>query len=204
MPVYTGSPTGAELKMALGSAVALWSGIVQAVEDVASPLTIEWKPSNAEFGRICLLRHKKRTLLYLTPGRETVTVAIVLGERACGLAMASSLPAAIKTLFSEARPYAEGRGIRFSAVSPSDIATIRTLLEIKTAPNAMVRESLSPRKIMKGGKHGRQRRAAGSGVTGKAGSRGAAKPGGAKRPGSVAPKKGERVKTFGGRSSRDG
>jgi hypothetical protein len=204
MTAKTSSSTDAELKAALGAAMALWSGIVQAAEDVASPLTIEWKPSKAEFGRICLLRHKKRTLLYLAPERDSVTVAIVFGERAYGLAMASSLPASIKTLFSEARPYAEGRGIRFSAVSPSDIATIRTLLEIKTAPNAMVRESLSPRKIMKGGKQGRQRRVAGSGVTGKAGSRGTAKPGGAKRPGSVAPKKGERVKTFGGRSSREG
>jgi|ERR1019366_3150250 hypothetical protein len=128
------SPTDAELKVALGSAMALWSGIVRAVEDVASPLDTEWKPSKAKFGRICLLQHKKRTLLYLTPESEKVTVAVVLGERAYGVAKASSLPAAIKKLFSDARPYAEGRGIRFVASSPSDIAAIKTLVEIKTAP----------------------------------------------------------------------
>ena len=128
------SPTDAELKAALGSANVLWSGIVHAVEDAVSPLDTEWKPSKTEFGRMCLLQHRKRTLLYLTPEKEQVRVAILLGERAYGLAMASSLPAAIKKLFSEARPYAEGRGIRFSVSSLSDISTIKKLVEIKIAP----------------------------------------------------------------------
>lgn len=134
MPAKVKSPTDAELKAALGSAMPLWSGIVRIVADVVSPLDANWKPSKADFGRMCLLQHKKRTLLYLTPESGKVTVAIVLGERAYGLAMAGSLPAAIKKLFAEARPYAEGRGIRFSASSPSDIATIKTLVEIKIAP----------------------------------------------------------------------
>jgi hypothetical protein len=49
-------------------------------------------------------------------------------------AMASSLPAAIKKMFSEARPYAEGRGIRFTVSSQKDISTIKKLVEIKTTP----------------------------------------------------------------------
>jgi hypothetical protein len=134
MPTTAKPPTDAELKATLGSADALWSGIVRAVEAAASPLDAEWKPSKAEFGRICLLQHKKRTLLYLTPDKEKITVAIVLGERAYGLAMASSLPAAIKRMFSEARPYAEGRGIRFSVSSSIDISTIKKLVEIKIRP----------------------------------------------------------------------
>jgi Protein of unknown function (DUF3788) len=128
------SPTSAELKAALGSADALWSGIVRVVEDRVSPLTTEWRPAKTEFGRMCLLQHKKRTLLYLTPEKEKVRVAIILGERAYDLAMASSLPAAIKKMFSEARPYAEGRGIRFSVNSPRDFSTIKTLVELKTTP----------------------------------------------------------------------
>jgi len=127
-------PTDGELKAALGSAGDLWSGIVHVVEDAASPLDTEWKASKAGFGRICLLQHKKRTLLYLTPEKEKVRVAIVLGERAYGLAMASSLPTAIKKMFSEARPYAEGRGIRFWVSSLSDIRMITKLVQIKTTP----------------------------------------------------------------------
>jgi hypothetical protein len=127
-------PSGAELKAGLGSAEGLWSGLVQVVEDVISPIDTDWKPSKSEFGRICLLQHKERTLLYLTPEKGTIKVAIVFGERAYGLAMASSLPAAIKKMFSEAKPYAEGRGIRFSVSSPSDFSMIKKLVEIKTTP----------------------------------------------------------------------
>jgi len=134
MPAKVKPPTDPELKAILGSASVLWSGIVQAVEEMISPVDTDWKPSKAEFGRMCLLQHKKRTLLYLTPEKEKVRVAIVLGERAYGLAMASSLPAAIKKMFSDAKPYAEGRGIRFEVRALSDIPMITKLVEIKTAP----------------------------------------------------------------------
>src|SRR3989339_962892 len=99
-------------KTALGAAYSMWAGIVGVVEELASPLDIVWKPSKLAFGHVCLLRYKKRTLLYLLPETASVTVAIVLGERAYGLAMASTLSTAIKQSLSEARPYAEGRGIR--------------------------------------------------------------------------------------------
>jgi hypothetical protein len=134
MPAKVKPPTNAELKVALGSAGVVWSGIVHTVEEMFVPLDKQWKPSKAGFGRICLLQHKKRTLIYLTPDKEKVWMAIVLGERAYGLAMASSLPVAIKKMFSEARPYAEGRGIRFPVSSLSDIPMITKLLEIKTTP----------------------------------------------------------------------
>jgi hypothetical protein len=48
--------------------------------------------------------------------------------------MASSLPAAIKKMFSEGRAYAEGRGIRFVVSSASDVSTVKKLAEIKTTP----------------------------------------------------------------------
>ena len=127
-------PADAELKAILGKAGAVWSAIVRAVEEKFSPLDQEWKPSKAAFGRICLLRYKQRTLLYLTPDKGQVVVAIVLGERAFELAMAASLPAAIKKMLSEAKPYAEGRGIRFPVSSMSDVAVVAKLVEIKTAP----------------------------------------------------------------------
>jgi len=83
---------------------------------------------------MCLLRHKKRTLLYMTPDKEKVWIAIILGERAYGLAMTSSLPVTIKRLFSDAKPYAEGRGIRFPVSSLSEVAMITQLVRIKTTP----------------------------------------------------------------------
>jgi hypothetical protein len=134
MPPKVKSPGDEELKTCLGSAFALWSGIIKALDERHSPLVLEWRPSKAEFGRICLVQHKKRALLYLTPDKEKVWVAVVLGERAYSIAMASSLPAAIKKMFSEAKPYAEGRGIRFQVSSLKDIPVIAKLMEIKTTP----------------------------------------------------------------------
>ena len=134
MSTKTKCPTEAELNAVLGSASVLWSDIIHAVEEMFAPLDKQWRPSKTEFGRLCLLQHKKRTLVYLTPDKQKVWIAIVLGERAYGLAMASSLPEAIKKMFSGAKPYAEGRGIRFPVSSLSDIRTITKLVEIKTAP----------------------------------------------------------------------
>lgn len=134
MPTVVKPPTAAELAAVLGPAEGVWNGIIASIKGQYSPLDLQWKPSKSAFGRIGLLQHKKRTLLYLTPEKEALTVAIVLGERAYGLALASALPAKIQRLFAEARPYAEGRGIRFPVHSPADIAVVAKLVEFKTTP----------------------------------------------------------------------
>ena len=128
------APTAKELADFLGPAAALWTDIIRAVEAIIAPMDLAWKPSKMEFGRLALLQHKKRTLLYLIPQKRKVLAAIVLGERAYGLAKASVLPTAIKTLLAEAKPYAEGRGIRFPVSSARDIPAIAKLVEIKIAP----------------------------------------------------------------------
>jgi hypothetical protein len=132
MSVKVDPPSEAELEAALGAALPLWKAIVRMVEETCSPLGQVWKPSKSAFGRMCLLQCKQRTLLYLTPDQDCVWIAIVLGERACLLAMASSLPEVIKQLLLEARPYAEGRGIRFSISSAEELPIVARLLEIKT------------------------------------------------------------------------
>jgi hypothetical protein len=133
MPVNAKLPSMAELEGVMGPAIPIWNGIISQAEAAYGPLTKTWKPSKTGFGRMCLLQHKKRTLLYLTPDKGSVWVAIILGERAFQLAMASSLPDDIKKLLLEAGPYAEGRGIRFSVHASNDLASVAKLLEIKTA-----------------------------------------------------------------------
>jgi len=83
---------------------------------------------------MCLLKQKKRTLLYLTPEKDAVRVAIVLGERAVALALASGLPEEIKVLIRKAPPYVEGRGIRFPICSANDVPIVSDLVAIKTLP----------------------------------------------------------------------
>ena len=95
------------------------------------PIDLEWKPSKSDFGSMCLLKHKKRTLLYLTPEKNSIRVAVVLGERAVAVALDSRLPKAVKTMLQEAKPYAEGRGIRFSVNGAADLAVVEKLVAIK-------------------------------------------------------------------------
>ena len=132
MSVKIDPPSEAELEAALGSAFPLWKAIVCMVEATCSPLGQVWKPSKAEFRKMCLLQSKQRTLLYLTPDLDCVWIAMVLGERAFLLTMASSLPEEIKNLLLAAKPYAEGRGIRFSIRSAKELPTVARLVEIKT------------------------------------------------------------------------
>jgi hypothetical protein len=134
MPIKVDPPSKAELESALGAALPLWQALVRLTEATCSPLGQAWQPSKAAFGRMCLLQCKKRTLLYLTPDQDQVWVAIVLGERAFRLAMASGLPEVIKKLLLAAKPYAEGRGIRFSISSAEELPIVAKLLEIKTTP----------------------------------------------------------------------
>jgi hypothetical protein len=128
------APDCRKLAAELGGAMAAWNGIVAAIDASHGPIEQEWRPSKSEFGSMCLLRRGKKTLLYLTPGRQEVVVAVVLGERAVALALAADLPPQVRTLLMEAKSYAEGRGIRFPVRSPSEVQIVAELVRLKTTP----------------------------------------------------------------------
>lgn len=127
-------PSAAELHRALGKSSSAWPGIISGLEERFSPLELEWRPSKLEFGRMCLIRHKARTLLYLMPMAGQLLVGVSIGERAYEIAQASKLRVSIKKMLADARPYAEGRGIRFVVKSAVDVAQVILLIECKMAP----------------------------------------------------------------------
>lgn len=129
----TAAPTDAEVIATLGPAKDVWNAIVAEVAERYAPLECEWRPSKSDFGRMCLLKCRKRTLAYLTPGADAVTVAIVLGKRAVEAALKSHVPARIKTAIKEARAYAEGSGIRFAVGAMEEIPIVLDLIRLKTA-----------------------------------------------------------------------
>lgn len=128
------APSAAELHRALGKSTSAWPGIISGLEERFSPLELEWRPSKLEFGRMALIRHKSRTLLYLMPMAGQLLVGVVLGERAYDIAMTSKLRASIKKMLADAKPYVEGRGIRFVVKSAADVAQVMLLVECKMAP----------------------------------------------------------------------
>ena len=128
------SPSPATLATALGNSAPLWRQLVAELTLDFPGLRQEWKSSKLEFGSLCLLKLKDRTLLYLIPRSGDFEVSVVLGERAVALALAGDLRADTKRQLSEARPYAEGRGIRFPVTKAVDVATARRLVAFKVAP----------------------------------------------------------------------
>lgn len=128
------APSASQIASELGTALDLWHKVIELVSESVGTIEQEWKASKSDFGHMCLLRHKKRTLLYMTPEKNQIRVAIVLGERAVGIALASALPECIKALIRDARPFVEGRGIRFAISSLSELSIVIDLIAIKMMP----------------------------------------------------------------------
>jgi hypothetical protein len=130
-PPPPADPSRAALDSVLGCAVTVWDALHASIARVYPPVTVEWKASKSDYGRLCVLRRKKRTIVYLTPEAGAVRVAVVLGERAAQRALESTLPEEIRILIRDARPYAEGRGIRFAVSVLGDLPVVMELLEMK-------------------------------------------------------------------------
>lgn len=128
------APSEGDLVMELGDAQSYWYKTIEMLEEKCGVLDREWKTSKLSFGWVCLLKLKKRTLLYLTPEKGKIIAAIVLGDRAANLALKSDLPENFKTMIKEAKPYVEGRGIRFPVNSDADIPVVLKLVDIKMTP----------------------------------------------------------------------
>jgi hypothetical protein len=127
-------PDEAELAAFLGKAHSVWTKLATAVETQFAPLERLWFPAKTlAFGKYCRLMRKDRTFLYLVPEKGAVMVTVILGERAFGLAMESTLPAAIKQMLKEAKVYSEGHCIHFPAKA-ADVPAVLQLVELKTTP----------------------------------------------------------------------
>ena len=135
-PAKVKAATPAELEAVLGKAlVARWVSLLAALEDRYPELAQTWKPAKTGAGgRMCLLQHCERTLVYLIPREGELCASLVVGERAVALAMKAPLPEAIKTMVAEAKPYAEGRGLRLDVRTEKDVATVAALVALKTTP----------------------------------------------------------------------
>jgi hypothetical protein len=95
-------------------------------------VTAEWRRYTKAGPWTLKVAEAKRTLFYLTPGDGEFTVTLILGERATAAALAAEdVPEVHKRALREARPYAEGRGIRVAVRDDGDLADVERLLEIK-------------------------------------------------------------------------
>ncbi len=95
----------------------------------SGPGTEEWNYSRS--GWNCRIKGKKSVIVYLMPGNVHFKASFVLGAKATTDALNSNIAESIKKLISEAKVYAEGRGVRIEVTSNQIAANIETLIDIK-------------------------------------------------------------------------
>ena len=122
-----------DLKKALGRAFTHWVNLMAHLETEYAPLTENWKFYSGNWGWSLQLQQKKRTILYLTPGKGCFVVGFALGEKAVKAAHDTTLPDSILVEIDGARKYAEGRAIRLEIRSKIQLENVKKLAAIKMA-----------------------------------------------------------------------
>ena len=116
---------------AIGSNYAHLQAIRQFVAEEIGDTNEEWKFYGKKLGWTLKKFFKKRNLFFvgMYPGYFRIT--LVFGERAANHVFASDIAAALKKDLSEARKYAEGRGISIKVDNAAHLDDIKELIRIK-------------------------------------------------------------------------
>ena len=126
-------PGKSDLEKTLGRTYTHWNNLMTHIAAEYVPLVEKWSFSGAKWGWSLQLKQKKRTILYLTPGKRYFMVGFVLGEKAVKAAHDSTLPDSILSEIDGARKYAEGRGVRLDIRNKKDLDSVKKLAAIKMA-----------------------------------------------------------------------
>ena len=126
-------PSPTEVDDSLGPSARLWTRLVTSVEKVHAPIEQAWSFSGPKYGWSLRLKRKDRIVLYLIPKLGHFLVGVVLGEKAVLAAREVDLPATVLEAIENARPYAEGRGIRVPVRDAEGVRAAMTLAALKMA-----------------------------------------------------------------------
>jgi hypothetical protein len=105
-------PDDQALVRALGKTYPLWAEIEEHVATAYGASTEEWKYYGPNYGWTLKTLRKKRNLFFFTPYQGYFLIAFVFGDRAVEEILKSDLPKAAIDEITNAKKYAEGRGLR--------------------------------------------------------------------------------------------
>jgi hypothetical protein len=126
-------PTESQLASALGPAKAAWDELLAELSEKLGVTGREWKCYSTKAGWSLRLKHKQRTILWLSPCRGAFQVACILGDRALEASRAAQLPRRVKEALDTATRYPEGTAVRIDVKTARGIGPIAKLAEIKLA-----------------------------------------------------------------------
>lgn len=124
-------PDEAALHIALGESFELWKEIREYAFSKYPKATEEWNYPGIKYGWSFRIKDKKRAILYLLPREKYFKVAFVFGQKAVDQIMESDIAQEIRTELSNARVYAEGRGIRIDIIDKVQLKDIFFLIDVK-------------------------------------------------------------------------
>jgi hypothetical protein len=123
-------PVIQDLKRGISGTFPFWNELLKFTLKKLPGASAEWNYSGAKFGWSFRVRNQKRTIIYLLPRAGYFKVAMVFGQNATNSILQSEVNDHIKKELKNAKPYAEGRGIRIDikdAKLLSDIKKLRTI-----------------------------------------------------------------------------
>ncbi len=126
-------PTPADLQATLGRSAKLWERLVAEVGAAYAPILPTWHHAGANYGWSLRLKKKDRVVLYLIPQAKHFLAAVVLGEKAYRAAREAGLPPEVLAMLDAAKPYVEGRGIRWPVRAAKDVEVMLALAALKMA-----------------------------------------------------------------------
>lgn len=126
-------PSEGALQTALGVTAELWRELIRRISVRFSPLEEVWGFSSKATGWGLRLKHRERTILYMTPCKDYFLASFALGEKAVRTAQESGLPRAVLNVIDRAPRYAEGRGVRLEIRKRRDLSAVESLAAAKMA-----------------------------------------------------------------------
>jgi hypothetical protein len=126
-------PTKQMLTKTLGKHYQLWKNIAEHVVEKYPKAMEEWKYYSVKYGWSFRLKDKKRNIIYMTPSDGCIMAGFMFGDKGVDAVQKSSVPQSIKDELRNAKKYVEGRCIRLQVGNKTDVANIKTLVDIKLA-----------------------------------------------------------------------
>lgn len=124
-------PNKKDVVSVLGDRVAYWDEIIYYIANECKDVSEEWKNYGKASGWTLVIKNKKRTIVSLFPQVRGFILLIVLGEKAVQKALTADIPHPILECIKEAKPYVEGRSVRFKIESELDLTGIKEIIDIK-------------------------------------------------------------------------
>jgi len=124
-------PDDQALVRALGKTYPLWAEIEKHIATTLGKSVEEWKYYGLKSGWTMKTLYKKRNLFFFTACEGYFRIAFVFGDRAVAEILKSDLPKAVIEEITNAKKYAEGRGIRIDVKTRRDVESVKKLIAFK-------------------------------------------------------------------------